>query len=70
MTIVRYNRDDDYYEKLADTYRTLSAAELDAIARDTFVEDDIVYVVVGDAAVVRPQLESLDLEVEEITLEE
>ena len=70
VTIVRYNRDDDYYEKLADTYRTLSAAELDAIARATFVEDDIVYVVVGDAAVVRPQLEALDLEVEEITLEE
>ncbi|OBX19144.1 peptidase M16 [Erythrobacter sp. QSSC1-22B] len=70
VTIVRYNRDDDYYEGLAETYRNLNAADLDTIARQNFVEDDIVYVVVGDASVVRPQLEALDLDVEEIALEE
>ncbi|MBU2340552.1 MAG: insulinase family protein [Alphaproteobacteria bacterium] len=70
VNIVRYNRDDDYYEGLADTYRNLTAAELDEIARANFVEDDIVYVVVGDASVVRPQLEALDLDVEVMSLEE
>ncbi len=70
LSIVRYNRPDDYYETLAETYRNLTAAELDTIARENFVEDDLVYVVVGDASVVRPQLDALDLEVEVITLEE
>jgi len=68
--IVRYNRDDDYYETLADTYGSLTAPQLDEVARATFDEGQIVYVVVGDADIVRPQLESLGLEVEERTLEQ
>ena len=68
--IVHYNRPDDYFETLAQTYQGLTAPQLDAIARKTFNEADLVYVVVGDASVVRPQLESLGLEVEERTLEQ
>ncbi|WP_394269038.1 M16 family metallopeptidase [Qipengyuania sp.] len=66
--IVRYNRPDTYYETLGRTYEGLTAAQLDAIARKTFAERDLVYVVVGDAKVVRPQLERLGLTVEERTL--
>jgi predicted Zn-dependent peptidase len=64
MNIVKYERPFDYYEQLADKYRAFTAADLDTIARDNFVEDQLVFVVVGDAAVVRPQLESLGLPVE------
>ena len=66
--IVRYNRSDDYFDKLAQTYGSLTAPQLDAVARETFDEGNLVYVVVGDADVVRPQLESLGLEVEERSL--
>ena len=66
--IVRYNRPDDYYETLAATYEGLTAPQLDAIARESLSEGDLVYVVVGDADIVRPQLEGLGLEIEEKTL--
>jgi zinc protease len=37
---------------------------MDAAARQVLDSSDMVWVVVGDASVVRPQLESLGLEVE------
>src|SRR5690606_22371434 len=64
MNIVKYQRPFDYYEHLADKYRAFSAADIDAVARENFVEDELVFVVVGDAAIVQPQLESLGLPVE------
>ncbi|WP_239804457.1 M16 family metallopeptidase [Croceicoccus hydrothermalis] len=63
-SIVRNGWSDDYYETLADRYRGLTAAQLDAEARSAFRGDDLVFVVVGDADVVEPQLESLGLPVE------
>jgi zinc protease len=66
--IVKYGRPFDYYEQLADKYRGFSAAQLDEIARRNFLGDQLVYVVVGDAGVVRPQLEALGLPVEERSL--
>ncbi|QQN74798.1 pitrilysin family protein [Croceicoccus sp. YJ47] len=63
-SIVRNGWSDDYYEMLADRYRGLTAAQLDAEARSAFRGDDLVFVVVGDADVVEPQLESLGLPVE------
>ncbi|WP_128891984.1 pitrilysin family protein [Erythrobacter sp. HKB08] len=62
--IVTYNRPDDYYETLADKYKALTAEELDAKALANFKGDDLVFVVVGDASVVEPQLEALGLPVE------
>ena len=56
VSIVKYGRPDDYYETIADTYRGMTAEQLAEAARRNFVYDDIVYVVVGDAAVVEPQL--------------
>ena len=57
-------RPDDYYDHLAAKYRALSAADLDGAARRTLDPDRLVWVVVGDAAKVRPQLEGLGLPVE------
>ena len=64
VNIVNYERPDDYYETLADRYRGFDQASLDAVARQDLQESDIVYVVVGDADVVEPQLEALGLPVE------
>ena len=61
VNIVTYGRPDYYYETLSEKYRNLTAEELDAAAQATLVGDDLVFVVVGDADVVKPQLEALDL---------
>ncbi|MBA4748044.1 MAG: insulinase family protein [Sphingopyxis sp.] len=60
----RFGRPDDYYEKLADTYRSMTAEAVDAAARGALSVDSLVYVVVGDAASVKPQLDALGLPVE------
>ena len=59
-----YQRPDDYQETLASRTRALTAAELDAAARGAIDPDRFVWVVVGDASVVQPQLEALGLPVE------
>jgi len=59
-------RPDDYYETLAARYRHLTAAELDAAAHRYLHPDRLVWVVVGDASVVRPQLEHLGLPIETV----
>ena len=63
-SIAKFGRPDNYYETLAGTYEAMKAPELDAAARKAFSVDDLVYVVVGDAAVVKPQLDALGLPVE------
>ncbi len=67
--IVTYGRPDDYYETLSEKYSALTAAELDAAALRSLRGDDLVWVIVGDAEVVRPQLDALGLPVEERELE-
>ena len=57
-------RPDDYYTKLPARYRAMTAADLDKAARDAIRPGDLIWVVVGDAAKVRPQLEGLGLPVE------
>ena len=59
-----YQRPDDYYETLSSRTRALTAAELDAAARAVIDPSQFVWVVVGDASVVQPQLEALGLPVE------
>ena len=60
-------RPDDYYATIALKYRALTAQQLDAAAREHLRGDRFVWVVVGDAAKVRPQLEGLGLPVEAAT---
>jgi len=63
---VEFHRPDDYYTHLPDRYRALTAADLDAAARARIDPARIVWVVVGDAAKIRPQLDKLGLPVDEI----
>jgi zinc protease len=57
-------RPDDYYEQLAEKYRGQTAGSLDAAARAAINPDQFVWVVVGEAAKIRPQLAKLGLPIE------
>ena len=59
-----FGRPDDYQATLASRTRALTAAQMDAAARQVIKPDQFVWVVVGDASVVRPQLDALGLPVE------
>jgi zinc protease len=59
-----YDRPDTYWEDVAPRYRAMTAAQMDAAARAVIDPTRFVWVVVGDASVVRPQLQNLGLEVE------
>ena len=60
---------DSYYETLAGRYGSMTAQQADAAARAAISADKLVYVVVGDAAKVRPQLEALGLPVESLAID-
>ncbi|WP_269515281.1 M16 family metallopeptidase [Brevundimonas subvibrioides] len=64
-----YGRPDDYQATLASRTRALTAARMDEAARAVIQPDHFVWVVVGDASVVRPQLDSLGLPVEVRSIE-
>jgi zinc protease len=68
ISIVQLGRPDNYYETIADKYRAMTAADYDTAARRTFDPDKLTFVVVGDAAKVRPQLEKLGLPIETVQL--
>jgi len=59
-----YGRPDDYQATLASRTRALTAAQIDEAARQVIHPDQFVWVVVGDASVVKPQLEALGLPLE------
>ncbi len=61
-------RPDDYYETLPKTYRAMTPADLDKAAREAINADGLIWVVVGDAKLVRPQLDAVGLPVEMGTL--
>jgi predicted Zn-dependent peptidase len=64
MTNDLYGRPDNYYELLADKYRALSRAGLDQALKGAVDPRGFVWVVVGDAAKVKPQLDKLGIPVE------
>ena len=59
-----FNRPDDYYEQLAAKYRALQTGGVDQALRAAISPDAFTYVVVGDAAKVKPQLDKLGIPVE------
>ena len=59
-----YRRPDNYWETIADRYRGMTSQVLDQTARRYIDPNDFVWVVVGDAQRVRPQLERLGMPVE------
>ncbi len=63
-----YRRPDNYWETVADRYRAMTAEQLDRTIREAVDPDDFVWVVVGDASRIRPQLESLGMPIEEMRL--
>lgn len=67
--IETYKRPDNYYATLPARYRAMTPADLDVAARKTIDPSRIVWVVVGDAAKVRPQLDGLGLPVEVLKAE-
>ena len=56
-----YGRSDDYYEKLIPRYRALNPAAVTSATRKAIDPQRLQWVVVGDAKVVRPQLEALGI---------
>jgi predicted Zn-dependent peptidase len=64
----QFQRPDDYYTRLAIRYPTLTAADLDKAARAAIDPAKLTWVVVGDAAKVKPQLDTLGLPVEVTTV--
>ena len=61
-----YGRPTNYQESLAAKYRSYTAASLDQAIRGTIDPNGFVWVVVGDAAKVKPQLDKLGIPVEVI----
>jgi predicted Zn-dependent peptidase len=66
--IVALGRPDNYYETLPQKYLAMTATGLDQEFRNVIDQKSIVWVVVGDARKVRPQLDGLGLPVEEMAL--
>ena len=68
VNIIELDRPDNYYELLPAKYDALTPPLLDQVAREQKLSDGLVWVVVGDAATVRPQLDQLGLTVETATV--
>ncbi|BEU98994.1 pitrilysin family protein [Novosphingobium olei] len=68
--IVSLGRPDDFYARLPERYRTLTAADLDAAIRGKVDPAALTWVVVGDARSIRPQLAGLGLPIEDFKLPE
>ena len=64
LNIDMLSKPDNYYETLAPEYRALTPAHLDQAARAALDPKGFVWIVVGDAAKVRPQLEKLGMPIE------
>ena len=61
-----FGRPDDWYERLADRYAAMTAADMDGAVRRLVDPRGLTFVVVGDVSLVRPQLDRLGLPVEVI----
>jgi predicted Zn-dependent peptidase len=64
MNIDMLHRPDNYYETLAPEYRAQTTASLDKAIRSALDPRGFTWIVVGDAAKVRPQLEKLGMPIE------
>jgi len=64
MDIDMLGKPDNYYETLAPEYRGLTAEALDKAARAAIDPKGFTWIVVGDVAKIRPQLEKLGMPIE------
>lgn len=65
---VTLGRSDDYYDTLASRYRAMTTSDLNAALKAVIKPDTFLWVVVGDAKIVRPQLEMLGLPIEDMAV--
>ncbi|HEX2624082.1 MAG TPA: insulinase family protein, partial [Sphingomicrobium sp.] len=63
-----FGRPDNYYETLAGRYRALDKSAMDRALRAALDPNGFVWVVVGDAKTVKPQLDKLGIPVEVATV--
>jgi len=63
-----FKRPDNYWETVADRYRGMTIQTLDQTIREKVDPDEFVWVVVGDAAKIRPQLATLNMPIEDMRL--
>jgi predicted Zn-dependent peptidase len=61
-------RSDDYYDTMASRYRAMTIKDLQEALKTVAKPDEFVWVVVGDAKIVRPQVEKLGLPVEDMPI--
>ncbi len=66
--IVWLGRPDDYYVGLPAKYRALTSTQLDGATRAAIDPSHIAWIVVGDAKVIRPQLEKVGLPIDTVEL--
>jgi predicted Zn-dependent peptidase len=64
MDMDMLDKPDNYYETLAPEYRAQTTASLDQAARSLLDPKGFIWIVVGDAAKLRPQLEKLGMPIE------
>jgi predicted Zn-dependent peptidase len=64
LNIDMFGRPDNYYETLADKYRAQTTASVDQAARTALDPKGFTWIVAGDAAKVKPQLDKLGIPVE------
>jgi predicted Zn-dependent peptidase len=64
MNMDALGRPDNYYETLAPKYRALTTASLDQAVRAALDPKGFTWIVVGDAAKIRPQLDKLGMPIE------
>ena len=64
--ILDYDLDKEFVTKQAQILASIGKDELDEIASDQLTMDDMIIVVVGDKATIRPQLEELGYEIVEV----
>ncbi|MEO1203650.1 MAG: pitrilysin family protein, partial [Pseudomonadota bacterium] len=64
--MLEYDLDKEFVNEQADILARIGKEELDAVASEYLTMDDMIIVVVGDKATVKPQLESLGYEIVEV----
>ena len=59
--MVRYNLPDDYFDTYTDRIRALNVSQVSTAAQEVVRPDNLVWIVVGDRAVIEPKIRGLGL---------
>jgi zinc protease len=67
-SILAYSLDEDYLKQRNEIVETVDKSTLDKLSAKWFTPSDYQIIVVGDAKTLKPQLESLQIPVEELEI--